>query len=147
MRKYLNKRTTIGLVGVVVALAAAGGAYAYFTSGGSGTGSGAVGATSTFTIAGAATNPLFPGSSSPVNITISNPGNGAQFVNTVHLASLSTGVQGCDPADFSLPDVAVNRTVPAGGNVQVTGTIAMRDSGVNQDACQNATLTLRFTSN
>lgn len=146
MRKFINKRTAVVLA-VVGALAVAGGAYAFFTSGGTGTGSGSVGSASAFTITGAATNPLFPGTSSPVNITINNPGTGAQFVNTVHLASVTTGAAGCAAADFSLPDVAVGQSVPAGGSVQATGTLTMRESGTNQDACQGANLTLNFTSN
>jgi hypothetical protein len=48
-----------------------------------------------------------------------------------------------------MPDVVVNHTFAPGKGQSVTpsGTLTMNDTGVNQDACQGATLTLHLTSN
>ena len=45
--------------------------------------------------------------------------------------------------------VAVNATFPAGNGQAVTpkGTLTMNDTGVNQNACQGAELTLALSSN
>ena len=45
--------------------------------------------------------------------------------------------------------VTVNQVFPSGSGQSVTptGTLAMNDTGVSQDACQGATLTLHLTNN
>ena len=45
--------------------------------------------------------------------------------------------------------VPVNQVVAPGNgqSVSATGTLAMNETGVNQDACQGATLTLHLTNN
>jgi hypothetical protein len=52
-------------------------------------------------------------------------------------------------ADFSMPAVAVNHTFGPGEGEAVTptGTLTMNDTGVSQDKCQGATLTLHLTDN
>ena len=47
-----------------------------------------------------------------------------------------------------MPDVTVNQTFPNGNGqtVTATGTLTMANTGVSQDACQGATLTLNLTS-
>jgi len=51
--------------------------------------------------------------------------------------------------DFTMPAVTVNQSFGPGNGQAVTptGTLTMNDTGVNQDACQGATLTLHLTSN
>jgi hypothetical protein len=51
--------------------------------------------------------------------------------------------------DFKMPDVVANQSFPSGSGqaVTATGTLTMHDTGVSQDACQGATLTLNLTSN
>ena len=48
-----------------------------------------------------------------------------------------------------MPAVAVNQVFAAGNGQSVTptGTLTMNETGVNQDACQGATLTLHLTNN
>ena len=100
---------------------------------------------------------LYPGSSSPVSFTIDNPSSGAQRVGTITLASISvdgahsacsTAISGGNP-DFTMPAVTVNQVFPSGNGQSVTpaGTLSMNDTGVSQDACQGATLTLHLTNN
>lgn len=155
MRFIGNKGVLIPLGIALLAVAAV--AVAYFTSTGSGTGTAAVGSSSNVTLHGAVASTLYPSTSSTVNFTVDNPSPGAEFVNTIHLASItpdaghgscSTVITGGNP-DFTMPDITANQSFPSGNGqaVTATGTLTMRDTGVSQDACQGATLTLNLTSN
>lgn len=154
---YLSKRRVLlGLASICV-LALAAGAYAYFTSTGSGTVTATVGSSSAVTLKGTVTGNLYPGSSSPVSLTVDNPSSGSQRVGTVSLekitadaghSSCSVVTTGGNP-DFTMADVAVNKTFGP-GNGQAAGaggTLTMNDTGVSQNACQGATLTLTLKSN
>jgi hypothetical protein len=149
MLRFTRKRalSTLAIVGV---LAVAGGAYAYFTSTGSGTGSATVGTTQAVTLHATVTGALYPGTSSPVAFTVDNPSNGSQRVGTIHLASVTTDVPhaACVVADFTMPDVVSNQVFPKnnGQSVTVGGSLTMANTGVSQDACQGAPLTLNLTS-
>ncbi len=153
----MNSRKMLGALGCVVALAATGAAVAYFTSSGSGTGTAAVGSSSSVTLHATLSSSLYPGSSTPVTLTVDNPSSGAQRVGTVTLSSISvdaghstcsTTISGGNP-DFTMPAVAVNKVFPSGNGQSVTptGTLTMNDTGLNQDACQGATLTLHLSNN
>jgi len=152
----LRKRAAVAL-GCVCALAAAGAAIAYFTSSGSGTGSASVGSSSAVTLHATITGDLYPGSSSPVEFTVDNPSSGVQRVGAVSLASISVDSEhsGCSTTtsggnpDFTMAPVPVNQVFPPGSgqSVSATGTLAMNETGVNQDACQGAALTLHLTNN
>lgn len=151
-----KKRVLLAISSVAV-LAVAGVAYAYFTSTGSGTATATVGSSSAVTIKGTVSSNLYPGGSSPVSFTIDNPSSAAQRVGTITLASIAVdaGHSSCSKVitggnpDFAMPAVVVNKTFATGNGQTVTptGTLTMNDTGVNQDACQGATLTLNLTSN
>lgn len=156
MGSNIMQRILIGL-GCTVALAVAGVAIGYFTSSGSGTGTASVGSSSAVTLHAAISSNLYPGSSSPVTFTVDNPSSGSQRVGTITLASISvdSGHSGCSTAisggnpDFTMPAVTVNKVFPSGNGQSVTptGTLTMNETGVDQDACQGATLTLNLTNN
>lgn len=141
----------------VAALGVAGVAFAYFTSSGSGTGTATVGSSSAVTLHATISSNLYPGASSPVTFTVDNPSSGAQRVGTITLASITTdaGHSGCSTTisggnpDFTMPAVAVNKVFSPGNGQSVTptGTLTMNETGVNQDACQGASLTLHLTNN
>jgi hypothetical protein len=148
----MRKRQKRGLaalgIGVIV-LAAAGGAFAYWTQGGSGKGSGTVGTTGTITLTGTFPSAqLYPGGSVPVTLTAANSGTSAVTVANVHTV-VTTSDPACLAGDFSMPDVAQNNVVvPAGATAAplTGGTLAMANSTLNQDACKSATLTLALSS-
>jgi hypothetical protein len=155
--KWLTKRRGVTALAALGALAIAAAAYAYFTSSGSGTATATVGTSSAVTLKGTVTGNLYPGSSSPVTLTVDNPSSAKQRVGTVSLekitadaghSSCSVVITGGNP-DFTMADVVVNQTFPSGNGQAVTpsGTLTMNDTGVNQDACQGATLTLTLKSN
>ncbi len=156
MRRITRKRALVAL-GCTCALVVAGVAYAYFTTNGSGTGTATVGSSSAVTIHATISSNLYPGTSSPVSFTVDNPSSGSQRVGAITLASISadsghsscsTVISGGNP-DFTMAAVAVNKTFATGNGQSVTptGTLTMNETGVNQDACQGATLTLQMTSN
>jgi hypothetical protein len=156
MNRFTKKRVLPALGGVC-ALAIAAGAYAYFTTTGSGTATATVGSSSALTIKGTVTGNLFPGSSSPVTLTVDNPSSGKQRVGTITLekitadaghSSCSVVTSGGNP-DFTMAEVVVNKVFGPGNGQAVTpsGTLTMNDTGVSQDACQGATLTLTLKSN
>jgi hypothetical protein len=156
MELLTNRRALMALAGLCV-LAIAAGAYAYFTTTGSGTATATVGASSAVTLKGTVTGNLYPGSSSPVTLTVDNPSSGKQRVGTISLekitadaghASCSVVTTGGNP-DFTMAEVVVNKIFGPGNGQAVTpsGALAMNDTGVSQDACQGATLTLTMKSN
>ncbi len=160
-RKLFKKR--IAVVGVLGLLAAAGGAYAYFTGGsGNATGSGSVGASTAWGVAqgtptwsGSLTS-LFPGATNDTELlpfTVTNNGHGHQSVTavTATLPSETNGdaetaagadITGCQASWFTATLDASNPSLPA--NLAPAGTytgkidLTMQDSGTNQNACQNA---------
>lgn len=153
----ISRPRMLAAVACVAVLAIAAVAYAYFTSTGSGTVTAKVGTSSAVTLKGTVSGNLYPGASSQVSFTVDNPSSGAQRVGTITLTGItvdaghstcSATISGGTP-DFSMPAVAVNATFPAGNGQAVTpkGTLTMNDTGVNQNACQGAELTLALTSN
>ena len=90
---------------------------------------------------------LTPGASEAVTYTADNAGTSSLQVGTIH-AVVSTNVVGCLAADFTVPDDISNVVVPAGGSAFAVGssTITFADTGVNQDACKGAIVTLTLSS-
>ena len=162
MKKHLSKRRVIVSAVAVVALAIASGvAFAFFTASGGGTGSVAVGDSSTITLAGTVTGTLYPaGAPASVSVLVTNAGSGSQHVNSVQLDSITTdsghstcdlSVSGVNPA-FTMAAISVGATLtrsgtPGNHTTATGGSLQMNDTGVSQDACINAPLTLHFTSN
>ena len=154
---WITRKRVLTVLGCACAIGITGVAVGYFTSSGSGTGAASVGSSSSVTLHATISSNLFPGSSSPVTLTVDNPSSGVQRVGTVSLASISvdgshstcsTTLTGGNP-DFTMAAVPVNQVVTPGNgqSVSATGTLAMNETGVNQDGCQGATLTLHLTNN
>ncbi len=154
---WITRKRALAALGCACALGIAGVAFGYFTSSGSGTGSAAVGSSSAVTLHASISSNLYPGSSSPVTLSVDNPSSGVQRVGTVSLASISvdgehsscaTTLTGGNP-DFTMASVPVNQVFPPGNgqSVSATGTLAMNETGTSQDGCQGATLTLHLTNN
>lgn len=150
MRRFtLSKKVAAGMFGVGVALTASA-AWAYFTTSGSGTGTASSGTSTPVVLHGVAATALYPGTSSTVSFTVDNPSTGHQFVQSIHLVSVTTDLAhaACLTTDYTMPDVVVDQDVPAGNGtvITATGTLTMANTGVSQDACKLAPLTLNFTS-
>ena len=146
MRKLMRKRILVGLSTIAV-LATAGIALAYFTSSGTGTGTASVGTVADVTIDPVTiADVLYPGTSSSVAFTINNSSDTAVKVDKVVADSPAiTGLPaGCEAADFTFDDVSVAADVPAGGSVSGSGSLAMENTAVSQDACQGASPVLHL---
>jgi uncharacterized protein YaiE (UPF0345 family) len=155
--QLITKRRAVFALTTALMVVVVGGAYAYFTTTGTGTGTAAVGSSSAVTLHATVTGSLYPGSSAPVSFTVDNPSAGKQRVGTITLSSItvdashsecSTVITGGNP-DFTMPAVAANQNFANGNGQAVTaaGTLTMNETGVSQDKCQGATLTLHLTDN
>jgi len=153
---WISKRGVFTGVAAIFVLGMAGVALAYFTASGSGTATATAGEGTALTLHGTVSSTLYPGTSSPVAFTVDNPSSGAQRVGTISLTGItadgahsgcSTAIGGANP-DFAMPDVVVDETFGSGNGQSVAagGTLTMNDTGVDQDACQGATLTLHLSS-
>jgi hypothetical protein len=154
---WITRKRALIVLGCACAIGITGIAIGYFTSSGAGTGAATVGSSSSVTLHATISSNLFPGSSSPVTMTVDNPSSGVQRIGTVSLSSITvdaghsscaTTISGGNP-DFTMAAVPVNQVFPPGNGqtVSATGTLAMNETGVNQDACQAAILTLHLTNN
>ena len=152
----LSKRRSLVLaVSAVLILSA--GAYAYWTAGGSGTGSGAAGTTAALTVnQSTSLTAMYPGDTAQtISGTFGNTNSGPIHVTTVTAAISGVAKAGgapagtCDATDFTLANAAmtVNAEVAVGDPVGAwTGaTIKFNNKGSNQDACKLATVSLSYT--
>jgi hypothetical protein len=157
-----KKLIAIGLT-LVLALIGGGVAMAWFTSGGSGTGSAVVGSPgpSDFHIIGHVPDGvLLPGDDpQPFVFDVHNTGTGSEHVGTVDIAVAAapgtgyaledgTPITGCQASWFSVTgSVAVDTTLAAGAwDDGITGaSISMTESSSDQSACQGHTVDVAFT--
>ena len=152
----INRRRGL-VLGVIASLAIGGAALAYWTAGGSGTGSGgAAGSQSALTANQTTTlSAMYPGDSAQtISGNFDNPNSGPIHVSTVTVSIASvtkaTGapVGTCDASDFTLANatMTVNAEIPVGtGKGAFTGaTIKFNDKATNQDACKGATVNLAY---
>jgi hypothetical protein len=153
-----NKKVLVPII-VVLAFAVTGGAIAFWTSTGTGSGTATVGNSSSLTINPVTfTGLLYPGGTAATSsIKINNPGASAVQVSNVVLDTSQPTVgnqqlsgigglpaSGCPAADFTFSSgIGAPVSIPAGGSVTVTtGTLAMANTAVNQDACKTLPLTI-----
>jgi hypothetical protein len=158
--KLIKSKKAIALLAMsIVAIVAAVGAYAYFTSTGTGSGTATVGTAAnnlvtTGTPDAVALTPA--GTGSVVSFKVANPSNFNQKISNIHLVSIAPDASHSTCAtvlgtDFSMADVTVlvDGNIAPGATAQSiseTGTLHMLDSGVSQDACKGAGLTLTFST-
>jgi hypothetical protein len=149
MRKLMRKRVIIPL-GIVAALAVAGGAIAYLTTSGSGTGSGDVSATNSTLTLHVTSSPIATlGGTSPVTITADNAGTSAEHVSGVTLSAVPADTTTCPAGSFTAGPVTVTANeVPAGatGFQIATSNVTFNDlTTASQNGCLG-TGTIAFTA-
>lgn len=155
--KRFSRRIWILLVGVVVAAVASIGAYAYWTTSGTGSGtattgtSTAVNATQTSTVSA-----MTPGSAAQaLNFSLNNTAATNQFVTSVVISIASvtganiSGSFPCDASDFTLvqPTASYGDLIPGVHAYAPSGaSLALIDKpSANQDGCKTATVNLTYT--
>jgi hypothetical protein len=145
------------VVGSVVGVLALGGlAFAFWTAGGSGTGSGATGSGSALTV-NQTVSPtgLYPGGSVALSGNFTNPNSGSVYIASVTATVTAFSVQAdsskpsCTQADFSISGTAtVAAQIPAGSGVGAWSGLSlnMTNAGTNQDNCKNITVPIAYTA-
>lgn len=93
---------------------------------------------------------IAPGTSRPVRLTASNTGSSDRAITIVRLLRVTAddAHPDCETDDFTMADVRQNATVQSGehGYRLASGTLVYKNTDVNQNACQAATLTLTLSS-
>jgi hypothetical protein len=161
---FLKNRSPVLLVALLLLTAGAGAAYAFWTSGGSGTGTASTGDTTSLTVVQTSVvNDLRPGGlPQELSGDFTNPmSNGPVYVTDVTVSirgvtkadGAAAGV--CDASDYVLtnPVMDVNQTVQTGAAQGAWGvpadvaTIQFKDDPTtNQDQCKGATVALDYVS-
>ena len=168
MKKFISSKKGIVALIATLAVVAIGafGAYAYFTSTGSGTGTATVGTDSAWVLGQTATAgpSLYPdaaigtGNIQTKTYTIHNPSAGNQLLTDVKVkvanADGSPWTSGtCNKDDFSVGGAAVGATYTdadsfgdflAGQTKTDTVTVQMIDNNANQNDCRTLTVPLYF---
>lgn len=150
-----TKRFTLALTAVLTVLGI-GIAYAFWTSTGTGTGEATTGQSVALTISSdEAVGTISPGGAGQtVEFTVTNPGPGVQSLSSVTVTMADAqGEAWLPPEGCSIDDYTASiTTAPTYGVLQVDGTatgtatVTLANTGVNQDACQGATVPLRFVA-
>ena len=154
MRRF-SRKFTVMVVGAVILVAGGGVAYAFWTAGGTGSGTAATGQSNDITVNQTSTVTAMGPGVLPQALSgdFTNTNEGPVYVATVtaSIASVTPLVAGtCVAADYVIanPAMTVGVEVPAGTNVGSWGgaTIAFANSTtVNQDGCKGATVNLAYT--
>jgi hypothetical protein len=150
-----NRKRGLKVVAVAGGLVLVGGvAFAYWTQGGTGSGSATTGGTNPITVTQtSAITGLAPGlDAQTLSGKFNNPNNGPVFVHQVKVEISSIDSPGtCSADDYTLTNatVPVDAEVPAGSGVGgwTGATIAFNDKAdTNQDGCKGATVHLAYTA-
>lgn len=150
MRKSSTRAAALALA-FVLALASA--AYAYWSVSGSGTGQASTGNVVGITVNQTSTiTGLAPGlSAQTLSGDFDNTNAGPVYVSSVTAIVTGTDIPACDATNYTIAGSApVNTQVASGSAVGAwTGlTIAFNNKpATNQNVCQNAVVTIAYTSN
>ena len=156
--KRINKRAR-RVVALTAGLVLAGGAaFAWWTAGGSGTGSASTGSVSALTVVQTSTiTGLAPGlPAQTLSGNFNNPNGGPVYVASV-TASIDSvtdangdPITGCNSSDYTLANatMTVGAEVPSGNaKGSWTGaTLAFNNKASNQDACKGAVVHLAYSA-
>jgi hypothetical protein len=154
--KLIRKRTWVLLGAVFVAVMAAVGANAYWTTGGSGTGSASTGTTAAITVNQTSTpSGLYPGGSGALSGDFTNGNASPVYISSVTASVTAFSAQAngskpaCTQADFSISGTAtVGAQVPVGTGGSWSGlSLNMTNSGTNQDNCKSISVPISYTAN
>jgi hypothetical protein len=155
----ISRRVKLGIAALVVMLVAVGAAIAYWTAGGTGTGSASATTSSALTVnqTNSPITNLYPGGpAQPLSGNFDNPNAGNAYVHSVtasiHPFSSQTDPSqpACTQADFSIGGSAtVNAEIPAGNGVGSWSglNVSMVDNpGANQDNCKGISIQIDYTA-
>ena len=153
-----NRKVGAVLVGSLLTLSAGGGAFAYWSTMGNGSGSAtsSAGTANLSIVQTSVVKDMHPGDSAQtLTGTITNNAPNSAYVSKV-VASISSVTQAagatgtCDATDYTLatPTMTVNTDIVSGATVTFTGaTLQFNNKAtVNQDGCKGATVNLAYAA-
>jgi hypothetical protein len=152
--RRISKRTTAILVAFVLVIAGAGIAFAYWTSGGGGTGSAETGTSEAIIVnQTSVVTGMGPGVAPQAlsgDFTNNSTTNAHVDTVTAEIGAITGGDGVCDADNYAIAGspMTVNADLPPGDPVGAwTGaTIAfVNDPAVNQDGCKNASVAIVYT--
>ncbi len=157
--QFSGRKRTSAALGAILALAVAGGALAYWTIGGGGTGSATAGNVNPVTVTQTSTvTGMYPGRTPQLLAgDITNPNPGKVFVSSVTAlvepfssTAVDAGKPACTEADFVIGGSApVGVEMDPGVNVDAWSglTVALTDAATNQDNCKGVSIQINYTAN
>jgi hypothetical protein len=148
--RLVTKRRIAVLAALLIAAAAAIGAWAFFTANGSGSATATVGTSSNLTLHGSTTGTLYPGTTVSISFTADNPGSGTERLGTIYLAgvkactgtgsswdpSLNGGAGGC--SNSGTEQTTCESVDPGNAADANASNFYMADVAENQDLAGNA---------
>ena len=147
----------VGAAALVAVLALGGLAFAYWTQGGSGSGSSTAGTTSAITVNQTGTpSGLYPGGpAAALSGTFTNPNPGSVLISSITAtvrtfsSQSDTGKPACTQADFAIGGTSGANTVPTGTGVGSWSglTVSLLNGAGNQDNCKGVSITVDYTAN
>ena len=155
----IRRHKRLAVITLLMTLAIAGVATAYWTQGGSGTGSGSTGTTSSITVNQTSTVAnLYPGGApQALSGDFTNPNASSVFVanvtavvNPAFSSQADVTKPPCTAADFVIAGAApVATQIASGANVGSWSglTLQMINAATNQDNCKNVTVPILYTAN
>lgn len=153
----LNKKVVAGLAAAIVTVVGIGTAYAFWTTGGSGSGTAATGSpTSNLTVTASGPTGLVPdGVSQELALHVANPNDYSVTLEddtvAIDAGSIKCGDTTVPDAWFTLDDSTITSTdvIPANDEGDLTSptgvSLQMNDLPVNQDVCQGAAVSFDLT--
>jgi hypothetical protein len=165
----MKKKTAATLTAGFIVAGTAAGAYAYWTTSGSGSSTTSTAAAGGVTLAysTASLREMYPGDAQQtLTVTVKNTSTTQKGYVAGVKAYITTNHTGCTGADYlisgggssspvntatdaasAVPLTWAAVDLGAGSTQNATGTIQFNNTGVPQDACQGATVTLNYLSN
>lgn len=154
MRMTTRSAVVVGSATAAVLLGG-GIALAFWTTNGTGDAAAAVAdSAGTLTVTQVGTvEGLFPGGEPlPISVKVDNPGDAALSFSDISVILDTVSPSGCLATDFTVVDTYTATVTPTVVNPTSSttpfdvGTIKLRETGVNQDACKGATISLALAA-
>jgi hypothetical protein len=165
MKRFMNKKVVAIGLAAGLTLGAAGAAFAYFTTTGSGNGSAATGSATALIISQTNTvTGLLPGGpAGTIDLSVDNTTDSAQTVGpiTVTVTAVTSGTltapdslgnvpETCTTSLYTTTPSAEVGTIPANSTATTTATVSLKEDNNNEDNCQavngGGALTLHFSA-
>jgi predicted ribosomally synthesized peptide with SipW-like signal peptide len=143
------KKSRLAIGGIAVALVLAGGAYAYWTSSGEGTGEAKANYSSaSFEVSSAAVENLYPGANPVVTVKVKDKdANQAEYLTKLEAEVEKTSAAECKKEWFVVSPASQEpkALIAHGETKEYTVHLEMKEeAAVNQNACKGASITLKY---